>query len=257
MNKLGKIAPIIVIIVSLGSGYLAFRLDSMKKAHLAQIAQLNDTLTTTKADLSKTRGTLKQTQADLTKTKGDLDQTKTTLATTKTALDQKTQEADTLQTQLTDATNQLAQTKSELATVQATIQNITNALAAVGITDIGSIDKFKDKIISMGEENKVLGEQLVAMHATNEFLEERVKFLSTTPVGLRGHVSLVDAKWGFIVMDVGHFQRVQPNSEFLVYRDSKFVAKVQVTSVAANDCIAQILPDYMKHPPQAGDLVVH
>ncbi|HVM60315.1 MAG TPA: hypothetical protein VMV72_05545 [Verrucomicrobiae bacterium] len=257
MNKLGKIAPIIVVIVTLGSLYLAFRLDSMKKAHVARIAELDDSLKQTQADLTKTKGTLKQTQADLTKSKADLAQTTATLTTTKTALDQKTQESDTLRTQLTEATNQLAQTKSDLATVQATISNITNALAALDIKDITSIDKFKDKIISMGEENKVLGQQLVVLHATNELLQAEIEVLRTTPVGLRGHVSVVDPKWGFVVMDVGHSQRVQPDSEFLVYRDSKFVAKVQVTSVAANDCIAQILPDYLKHPPQAGDLVVH
>ena len=257
MNKLAKLAPIIVIVVSLGSLYLAFSLDSKKKAHLAQIAELKDTVTKTTADLNKTKGTLKQTQADLTKTKADLTQTTATLATTKSALDQKTTEATALLTQLTDATNQLAQTKADLATAQSTVNNIQSALKDVGITNIVNIADLRNRIVSMGEENKVLGEQLVTMHTTNEYLQARVMELSTTPVGLRGHVSLVDGKWGFVVMDLGHSQRVQPNSEFLVYRDSKFVAKVQVTSVAANDCIAQILPDYLKHPPQTGDLVVH
>jgi seryl-tRNA synthetase len=257
MNKLGKLAPIIVVIVSAISLYLAFSLDSKKKAHLAQIANLNDTVTKTTADLNKAKGNLKQAQVDLATTKTNLAQTTAGLAKTKSDLDQKTQEATALATQLTDTSNQLAQTKADLTTVQAMIQNITNALVAVGITDITSIDKFKDKIISMGEENKVLGEQLVVMRATNEVLQAKVLVLSTTPVGLRGHVSLVDPKWGFVVMDLGHAQRVQPNSEFLVYRDSKFVAKVQVTAVAAGNCIAQILPEYLKHPPQAGDLVVH
>ena len=58
-------------------------------------------------------------------------------------------------------------------------------------------------------------------------------------------------------MDVGHDKLVQPKSEFLVYRDSKFVGKVQVVSVAAENSIAQILPDYLQRPPQPGDLVVH
>jgi len=257
MNKLGKIAPIIVIIVSLGSLYLAFTLNGMKKAHLAKIAQLNDSLTQTKADLTKTKGTLKQTQTDLTKTKADLVQTNAALVATKAALDQKTQEATALQTQLTDTSNQLAQAKTDLANVQATIKNIQSALADLNITNISNIAELRDRIVSMGEENKVLGQQLVVMHTNNEQLKKKVEELGTTPVGLRGHVSVVQGKWGFVVMDVGYAQRVQPNSEFLVYRDSKFVGKVQVTSVAAKDCIAQILPDYLKHPPQPGDLVVH
>ncbi|MGA2605034.1 MAG: hypothetical protein ABSG14_12470 [Verrucomicrobiia bacterium] len=257
MNKLGKIAPIIVIIVSLGSLYLAFTLNGMKKAHLARIAELNDSLTRTTADLNKTKGTLKQAQTDLTKTKGDLAQTNAVLVATKAALDQKTQEATALQTQLTDTTNQLAQVKTDLAKEQSTVKNVQDALREVGITNISNIAELRDRIVSMGEENKVLGQQLVVIHTENEQLKARVEELSTTPVGLRGHVSVVQGKWGFVVMDIGFAQRVQPNSEFLVYRGSKFVGKVQVTSVAAKDCIAQILPDYMKHPPQPGDLVVH
>jgi len=257
MNKLGKIAPIIIVIVSLGSLYLAFTLDSMKKAHLTKIASLSADLTTTKADLSKTKGTLKQTQADLTTTKSNLVQTTATLATTKTALDQKTQEASALTTQLTDATNQLAQTKADLDSAQATLKNIQDGLSSVGISNINNIAQLRDRIVSMGEENGVLGKQLTLLHAENEQLKARVEELSTTPVGLRGHVAVVDGKWGFIVMDLGHSQRVQPSSEFLVYRDAKFIGKVQVVSVAANNCIAQILPDYLKHPPQPGDLVVH
>jgi prefoldin subunit 5 len=257
MNKLGKIAPIIVVVVSLGSLYLAFTLDGMKKAHIAKIASLGSELTATKSDLSKAKGTLKQTQADLKKTKGDLDQANATLVTTKAALDQKTQEASTLFTQLTDATNQLTQAKADLTTAQGTIKNIQDGLASVGISNVNNIAELRDRIVSMGEENGVLGKQLSLLHAENEQLKERVEELSTTPVGLRGHVSVVQGKWGFVVMDLGHSQRVQPNSEFLVYRDSKFVGKVQVVSVAANNCIAQILPDYLKHPPQPGDLVVH
>jgi chromosome segregation ATPase len=257
MNKLGKIAPIIVIIVSLGSLYLAFTLNGMKKAHLAKIAELNDSLTRTTADLNKTKGTLKQTQADLTKTKGDLAQTNAALVATKAALDQKTQEATALQTQLTDATNQLLRVKMDLAKEQSTIKNVQDALGEVGITNISNIAELRDRIVSMGEENKVLGQQLVVIHTENEQLKAEVEELKTTPVGLRGHVSVVQSKWGFVVMDIGQLQRVRANAEFLVYRDSKFVGKVQVTSVGAKDCIAQILPDYMKHPPQPGDLVVH
>jgi multidrug efflux pump subunit AcrA (membrane-fusion protein) len=257
MNKLGKLAPIIVIIVSLGSLYLAFTLGSMKKAQLAQIADLKDTVTKTTADLNKTKGTLKQTQTDLTTTKSNLVQTTATLATTKSALDQKTTEANALLTQLTDTTNQLALTKADLATAQSTVNNIQSALKDVGITNIVNIADLRNRIVSMGEENGVLGKQLTVLHAENEQLKAQVVELSTTPVGLRGHVSLVDGKWGFVVMDLGHDQRVQPKSEFLVYRNSKFVAKVQVTAVAADNCVAQILPDYLKHPPLAGDLVVH
>jgi len=257
MNKLGKITPIVVIVACIGSLVLTFMVARMKAEHLARIADLDNQLTSTKATLAKTENTLKQTQADLTKTKHDLDEANTNLQTTKVALDQKTQEAEGLKTQLADANQQLDKTKSDLAKVQDALGKIRKALNDVGVTDIDDINKFRDKIISMGEENKILGQQLTALHAENEQLHAKVVELSTTPVGLRGHVSVVESKWGFIVMDVGHDHRVQPKSEFLVYRDSKFVGKVQVVSVAAQNSIAEILPDYLQRPLEPGDLVVH
>jgi F0F1-type ATP synthase membrane subunit b/b' len=257
MNKLAKLAPIIVIIASLGSLFLAFTLANKKKAFQTRIAQLNDSLTQANASLKKTQGTLKQTQTDLTKTKDELSQTNAALLATRSALDQKTLEATGLQTQLADTSNLLVQTRADLAKQQATVNNIQSALIDVGITNISNIADLHNRIVSMGEENKVLTQQLEKMHSENDNLKARVTELSTTPVGLRGHVSVVQSKWGFVVMDIGFAQRVQPKSEFLVYRDSKLVGKVQVTSVAAKDSIAQILPGSMKSPPQPGDIVVH
>jgi len=257
MNKLAKLAPIIVVIVSVLSLLLAFKLATTKKDHLARIAPLSGSLTQTQSELKKTQGTLKQTQAELTKTKDDLSQTNAALVATRSALDQKTQEAAALQTQLTETSNQLAQTKADLTQAQATVKNIQGALKDIGYTNITDIAELHNRIVSMGEENKVLAQQLTVMRSDNDNLKAKVEELSTTPAGLRGHVSVVQSKWGFVVMDIGSAQRVRPKSEFLVYRDHKFVAKVQVTSVSANDCVAQILPQYMKTPPQPGDLVVH
>jgi len=257
MNKLGKIAPIIVLVACLASLFFTYELLVMKKDHLSKIADLTDSLNTTTASLKKTEGTLKQAQADLTKAKGDLDQATATLLTTKTALDQKTQEADTLKTQLADKDQQLQKTMADMAASQDALNKMKGALDKLGIGDVNNLDKLTEKVASMGEENKFLGQQVTAMHAENQQLKQRVEELGTTPVGLRGRVSLVQPKWGFVVMNVGFTQRVQPNSEFLVYRDNKFVAKVQVVSVGVHDCIGQIMPDYLAHPPVVGDLVVH
>ena len=90
-----------------------------------------------------------------------------------------------------------------------------------------------------------------------EQLKEKLEFLTTTPIGLRGHVTVVQEKWGFLVLDVGHTQRVQPNAEFLVYRDTKLIGKVQIVSVAADNCIGQIMPEYQRSTPVVGDLIIH
>jgi septal ring factor EnvC (AmiA/AmiB activator) len=257
MNKLGKIAPIIAILACLGSLFFAYELQVMKKTHLTKIGELTDSYNTTSADLAKTKSTLKTAQSDLTKSKSDLAQADTDLQATKVALDQKTQEADALKTQVADKDKELEQAKTDFAASQLMVKKITDGLSKAGITDIDNIDKLSDKIVSLGDENKILGQQLTTMHAENQQLKDKLEYLTTTPIGLRGHVTVVQEKWGFLVLDIGQAQRVQPNAEFLVYRDTKLVGKVQVVSVAANNCIAQILPEYQRSTPVVGDLIIH
>jgi myosin heavy subunit len=257
MNKLGKIAPIIVIVACLGSLFFAYELQVMKKTHLTKIADLTDSYNTTTAELTKTKSTLKQTQGDLAQNKNDLAKASADLQATKVALDQKTQEADGLKTQVADKDQQLQTTKTDLASAQDTVKKIQDTLKGLGFEDINSVEKLRDKITSMGDENKVLGQELTSLHAENQQLKEKLEYLTTTPVGLRGHVTVVQEKWGFLVLDVGQAQRVQPNAEFLVYRDTKLIGKVQVVSVAANNCIGQIMPEYMHSTPLVGDLIIH
>jgi hypothetical protein len=257
MNKLGKIAPIIVIVACLASLFFAYELFVMKKTHLAKIADLQDKYDTTTADLGKTKSTLKQTQGDLTQSKSDLAKAGADLQGTKVALDQKTQEADGLKTQMADKDQQLQTAKTDLASATDTLKKIQDGLISVGISNITSVGELRDKIVSFGDENKVLGQQLTSLHAENQQLKERLEYLTTTPVGLRGHVTVVQEKWGFLVLDVGQAQRVQPNAEFLVYRNTKLIGKVQVVSVAANNCIAQIMPEYLRSTPSVGDIIIH
>ena len=257
MNKLGKIAPIIVIVACLGSLFFAYELSVIKKTQQDKIAELTDSYNTTSAKLTKTESTLKQTQGDLTQSKNDLAKASADLQATKVALDQKTQEADGLKTQVAEKDQQLQQVKTEFASAQDTLKKIQDGLEKAGIGDIGSIDKLSDKIVSLGDENKVLGQELTSLHAENVQLKEKLEIATTTPVGLRGHVTHVEEKWGFLVLDVGQTQRVQPGTEFLVYRDTKLIGKVQVVSVAANNCIAQIMPEYLRSTPVVSDLIIH
>ncbi len=257
MNKLGKIAPIIVIVACLASMFFAYQLFVMKKAHLGKIAELTDEYNTTSDKLAKTASTLKKTQGDLTQSKDDLAKASADLQATKVALDQKTQEADGLKTQMADKDKELQQAKTDLNSSQQMVKKITDGLSKAGITDIDNIDKLSDKIVSLGDENKVLGSELTSLHAENQQLKDKLDYLTTTPVGLRGHVTNVQEKWGFLVLDVGQAQRVQPNAEFLVYRDTKLIGKVQVVSVAANNCIAQIMPGYLRSAPLVGDIIIH
>ena len=256
MNKLGKIAPIIVVVACLGSLYFIFTISGQKKDMTEQIAgltseklQLESTLASTTRELSTTKTALEKTTDDLTTATANLSATQANLA-------EKTQEADTLKAQLTDTNKAFDQAKAERDVAQKTIKQIQDGLAGVG-GNIGDIDQLRNGIVAQSEENKILGKQLLAMRDENQMLKQKVEELSTTPPNLRGRIAAVQDNWGFVVLDVGRDQHVTSQAQFIVYRDSKMIGKVQVLSVGATTCIAEILPEFERSGFRVGDTVIH
>ena len=197
-------------------------------------------MTTTKQDLAKVRETL-------TTTEGLLEGKKAELA-------QKIQEAETCKLTVADKSRDLEQTKAELANLQDEMKKIQDIAGSDDFKNIGSI---REKLAAQAEEGKILGQQLIAMRSENSALRAKVEELSVTPVNLRGKVAAVQDKWGFVVLDLGRSNRVQTNTNFLVYRDTKLISKVQVRDVGQTTSIAEVLPEFTKSTPRVGDLVVH
>ncbi len=254
MNKLGKIAPIVVVVACLGSLFFVFTISGQKKDMTEQIAgltsdkqQLESALASTKRDLSTAKTALTKTTDDLTNTTADL-------TSTQAKLTEKTQEADGLKTQLDVKSKDLGQAKTELSSAQETLKKIQEITQS---EDFKNVDQIRDKLMAQADENKLLGRQLIIMRDENNQLKEQVSELSSTPINLRGRVAAVQDNWGFVVLDIGRDQHVGANSHFLVYRDSKMVGKVQVLSVGATTCVAEMVPDYQRGAPRVGDLVIH
>ena len=254
MNKLGKIALIMVIVACLGSLFLAFTLGGKKKALETEKADLTQNLATAQTRLTQAQGQLKKDTDLLAQAKGDLDKANTDLGASKAALAQKTDEANGLQVKNGEMEQQLAAAKTELATAKETIKLVQEMTGTEDVKDLG---KLREKLSAQADENKMLGEQLVSMRQENATLKQKLEELTVTPTGVRGKVSAVESDWGFVVLDVGEAQRVRPKTDFLLYRDKKFVGKVQVTMVSANTSIAQIVPGYPGGPPRTGDTAVH
>ena len=254
MNKLGKIALIIVIVACLGSLFLTFTLGGKKKALEASNTELTQNLATAQARLTQAQAQLKKDTDLLAQAKGDLDKANTDLQSTKAALTQKTDEANGLQVKNGEMEQQLAVAKTELAAAKDTIKIVQEI---TGTTDVQDLGKLREKLTAQNDENKMLGEQLTNMRQENVTLKQKLDELTVTPTGVRGKVSVVECDWGFVVLDIGEAQRVRRNTDFLLYRDKKFVGKVQISSVAANTCIAQIVPGYPGGPPRVGDMAVH
>lgn len=254
MKIFGRIALVLAILACGASMFFASKLGKDRNdLRVVRDGLIQDKNKLT-ADLNTTRTDLNNTRATLAKTTEDLNTAVANFEAKKVEIAQKDQEIGTLKEQVVAKGTELDAAKTELAGAQETLKKIQ---AAIGGEDIGNFEKVREALANQAEENKILGQQLVVMRALNKTLEEKVAELSTTPINLRGKVAAVQSSWGFVVLDVGRDRRVQTNTNFLVYRDSKLVSKVQVRTVGETTSVAEVLPDFNKSNPRVGDLVVH
>jgi len=106
-----------------------------------------------------------------------------------------------------------------------------------------TVKDMQEAIVALNEEKKVL------MH-TRDRLQARLEALvGTNPdimlrADLKGKIVAVDPKWDFVVLDIGDDQGVKENAELLVSRDGKLVAKVIVSRLDKDRCIANVIPGW-------------
>ena len=199
-------------------------------------------LAQTKTVLAKTQSTLKQTQQDLADTQSERDKAMATAAT-------QTKRADGLADQLAKTTKERDDAQNELASYKAT-----------GVTpeQVGklthTIKDLQDAMVALNEEKAVLLKARERLQARLDKYEGNNPDI-VLPAGLKGKILVVDPKWDFVVLDIGDDQGVKPDSELLVSRDGKLVAKVIVRSLEKDRCIANVVPGWKLGPLIEGDEV--
>jgi len=194
---------------------------------------------------------------DLDKTTAELKQTKTTLEATTTELATTKKDLDKTSTELTTTKNTLEKTSEELKDTQ-------QQLASYKSTG------YEPKtIIAFGKENKRLTDALATSEFDNRLLNQKKKELENElayykhpeiepamPAKLTGKVLVADPKWNFVVLNVGQAQGVLKHGTLLINRNGALVAKVKVTSVQQDQCIANVMPGWQLGEVLEGDLVI-
>ena len=196
----------------------------------------------THAELAKTQGTLKQTQQDLADAKTEREKA----IATATA---QTKRADDLSDKLAKTTQEREDAQTKLA-----------AYVATGMTaeQVGKLSRaLKDSQEALEAMNE---EKTVLQRAVTRLQTRLAKYEGPDPTirlraDLRGKIVAVDPKWDFVVLNIGQDQGVLEEGELLVSRDGKLVAKVIVSSVEKNRCIANILPGWKLGEVIEGDEV--
>jgi multidrug efflux pump subunit AcrA (membrane-fusion protein) len=109
-----------------------------------------------------------------------------------------------------------------------------------------------EQISGAAELIKRLRNDLGVAAASNALLRKQVQNLTVNredgviqlPPGLDGKVLAFDPKWQFVVLNAGAEQGILKGGELLVNRDGKLVAKVVVSRVEKDRCVATVLPGW-------------
>lgn len=249
-TMLMRISLIVAILAAIGAGTL-----NLIEVH-GKITTLMSQRDTYHDHLNQTQATLAKTQNELTQTQNHLKQTQQQLADAKAA--QKKAEdlaaaqrkrADDLSTQLTKVTQERDTAQADLAAYKGTKLTPPEILNLIAL-----IKQNKTTIAALQDENKVLDRKRLNLQNQLNLLIG-TNYVVTLPASLKGKVLVVDPKWDFVVLNIGEDQGVLPQGEMLVSRNGRLVAKVVVSRVDKNRCIANIMPGWKLGQVFEGDVV--
>jgi len=253
MKALVKIAPIVVLIACIASLFFSYKLSGQRDGLRTDLASTKSDLQQTQGKFANTQKELADTAATLKQRESDLVQAKANLDSEKLNLSLKVRELEQANAAKQAADQQVAQLKEQFEVASKAKAELE---AKLGEIDVVNIEDLGKKIQALTDENKMLADKVAVVTTESQQLAQKLTEATTTPADLRGKVALAKSQWNFLVMDIGRDSRVQPNSQFLVYRDSLLVAKAKVTTVYPNSSVADLVPGFTTRAPQEGDLVV-
>ena len=246
-----RISLVIAIIAGLAVGGLNFTKVKEKITTL----QTNLKQQTDRAD--KAEKERDDTKRELVKTQTELKQTQTQLADTTdkmnkalTAATEATKRADKLNDDLNKARTERDDAQREVAAYRASGLNPEQALNAAK-----QIKGLQESLAGSQEENTLLGKRIKKLDADIAFYRGTNAPIEL-PANIKGKVLVSDPKWHFVVINVGEDQQVVPHAEMLVNRDGKLVAKVIVSSVQKDRCVANVMSGWQLGEVYEGDLVI-
>jgi hypothetical protein len=234
-----RISLIVAILAGLAAGGLGYYEVTTQ---IPALTQQRDTENTAKKDaLTK----LATTEKNLKKTQGELAQTQTELADTKADRDKAVARADAQSKKADDLAVKLAKAVSE----RDDAQNELASFKASGLTPEQVIKLNKNLKDAQAQIDAINGEKTVLQRELVKTKAELDKYVGVTHevklrADLKGKIIVVDPKWDFVILNIGDDQGAIPDGELLVSREGKLVAKVIISRVEKDRCIANIVPGW-------------
>ncbi len=246
-----RISLILAIIAGLAVGVVNFISIKQKITDLrTHLKEQTDRAETAEHSLAQTKKKLDATTAELTQTKKDLDDSKNALAAATTKVDDLTKLSDKLKSDLADTQKKLSDDEIDLNIYHGPFPTPQDAVTAGK-----RMKEMEDRVAVVEDEKKVLQRQLVRVQSELDVYKNPDKPVPL-PVTLVGKVLVTDPKWDFVVLNVGAEQGALERGEMLVNRDGRLVAKVKITSVQKDRCIANVMPGWKLGQVLEGDQVI-
>lgn len=200
--------------------------------------------------LADTTRELKKTQADLKTTQQNLATTTEEKTKALADLDAKTKQAEKL-------TDDLKKTTAALDDAQANLEAFRNT----GYTPpqiLSMVKEYKGLTNQIAEQILVSKAQVKQIaRLTNELAHYRdIDHTVPLPPTAKGKVLVADPKWNFVVLSFGEDQGALQWGELLVNRNGKLVAKVKISSVQKERCVANVMPGWELGEVLEGDQAI-
>lgn len=225
------------------------------KPHFEEIVKTRDDNKTGWDTAEKKAKDLGKKLADTT---GELKTTKGKLESTQSELTDANTKLTSSQTQAKDLQQNLDKTKSSLKAASDDLAAwLALGLPVTAIKGMGDTIKTQgQEIAALSQEGKMLNAKVKRQTEELDYLRGVKQLDPLVPSHVRGKVLVVDPKWNFLVLDLGEKQEIPQNGVLLVSRDGALVAKVRITSVQKERCIANIMPGWKLKDVMEGDAVL-
>ncbi len=247
-----KISLGLAILIGLGTLYVTHFQVAPKIGELK--TSLTDTqtqLTTANSEASKAKKEAKDLQGKLDIAVKAYSDTTNVLAATYARAEEQTLRANKASTDLAERTKERNEARDELATWKTLGYGIEQMRARLSL--VAGLEKERDVL---GDENKILNRKLRVSEAELARFTGAIEPEVVLAPGVKGKIVAVDAKYDFVVLDIGEKQGVLSNAKMLVNRDGKLIGKVKITNVEPNRSIANIMPEWKQDDILEGDQVI-
>jgi hypothetical protein len=209
-----------------------------------KLLSLNNRLTVQTAALGKA-------ETDLASTRQEASKAAIALTQTADALAAKTAQVSAQAEQIAKLTSDSKKLQQERDDAQAQLAAYRPLMSPEQVANAAKLIKnLQDSLVALQEENTLLGRRIKKLEPASGGISFRL------PADLSAKVLVFDPKWRFVVLDAGEDKGVVEHGELLVSRGGRLVAKVQVSRVEKNRCVANVMDGWNLGELMEGDQAI-